>query len=118
MAGIARVLEATIPREPVAGLFSVLRFLRLAARYDPSAVRAVGSPRSAITHRVGVCRFAAQKRAALAAHRSQVNGTGRSARFFRVLLRLPVPVFGLLLGREWFVEPGRTPAARVSRDIL
>jgi hypothetical protein len=35
-----------------------------------------------------------------------------------VLLRLPVPVFGLLLGQEWFVEPGRTPAARVSRDIL
>src|ERR1022692_5283181 len=44
MAGIARVLEATIPREPVAGLFSVLLFLRLAVRYDPSAVRAGGQP--------------------------------------------------------------------------
>jgi LmbE family N-acetylglucosaminyl deacetylase len=114
MAGIARVLEATIPREPVVGLFSVLCFLRLAVRYDPSAVRAVGSPRSAITHRVGVRRFAAQKRAALAAHQSQVNGTGRSARVYRVLFRLPVPVFGLLLGREWFVEPGAAPAARAS----
>src|ERR1035437_516650 len=82
MAGIARVLEATIPREPVVGLFSVLRFLRLAVRYDPSAVRAGGSPRSAVTHRVGVRRFAAQKRAALAAHQSQVNGTGRSARVY------------------------------------
>jgi LmbE family N-acetylglucosaminyl deacetylase len=114
MAGTVRVLEATIPREPVAALFSVLRFLRLAARYDPSAARAAGSPRSAITHRVAVRRFAAQKRAALAAHRSQVGGHGRSARVFRMLLRLPVPVFGLLLGREWFVEPGRAPAARAS----
>jgi LmbE family N-acetylglucosaminyl deacetylase len=118
LAGTARVLEATIPREPVVALFSVLRFLRMAARYDPSEVRTAGSPRSAITHRVGVRRFAAQKRAALAAHQSQLNGTGRSAWAFRVLVRLPVPVFGLLLGREWFVEPGRAPAARVSRDIL
>ena len=47
-----------------------------------------------------------------------MSGTGRSARAFRVLLRLPVPVFGLLLGREWFVEPGQPPAARISRDIL
>ena len=112
------MLEATIPREPVVALFSVLRFLRLAVRYDPSAVRAAGSPRSAITHRVVVRPFAAQKRAALAAHRSQLTGPGRSARAVRVLLRLPVPVFGLLLGREWFVEPGQAPAARVSRDIL
>jgi hypothetical protein len=25
---------------------------------------------------------------------------------FRVLIALPTPIFGLLLGREWFAEPG------------
>jgi len=40
----------------------------------------------------------------------------------RTGLQGAAPVAGaglrLLLGREWFVEPGRTPAARVNRDIL
>jgi hypothetical protein len=33
------------------------------------------------------------------------------------MLALPVPVFGLVLGREWFVEPGAAKTA-VSGDIL
>jgi hypothetical protein len=33
------------------------------------------------------------------------------------MLAMPVPVFGLLLGREWFVEPGAA-ATTVSRDVL
>jgi len=118
MAGAVRVLEATFPREPVVWLFRVLRFLRLAVHCDMPAVRTAGSPWSAITHRVDVRRFAAHKRAALAAHQSQLNGRGRASPVFRALPRLPVPIFGLLLGREWFVEPGRPPATRVSGDIL
>jgi hypothetical protein len=58
-----------------------------------------------------------QKRAALAAHGSQVRGKGRSARMFWVLVRLPVPVFGLLLGREWFTEPG-VEATAASGHVL
>jgi LmbE family N-acetylglucosaminyl deacetylase len=112
-----RVLEATIPRELAATFFRPLRALRLIVRYDPHIVHTVGTPRSAITHRVGVRRFASQKRAALAAHGSQVTGTGRSARMFRVLIRLPTPIFGLLLGREWFAEPGAA-GTTVSGDIL
>lgn len=64
------------------------------------------SPRAAITHRVNVRRYAAQKQAALAAHRSQLSGGGRAARLMRLLSRLPVPVFRILLGYEWFAEPG------------
>lgn len=118
MAGTVRVLEATLPREPIVGLFYVLRFLRLAVRHDPQAIRTGFSPRSAITHRVDVRRFAVQKRAALASHASQLGGSGRSSRAFRVLARLPAPVFGLVLGREYYVEPGLAPATRVSRSIL
>jgi LmbE family N-acetylglucosaminyl deacetylase len=41
-----------------------------------------------VTHRVSVRLPASRKRAALAAHKSQVNGKGRSARVFRVLTAL------------------------------
>ena len=75
------------------------------------------TPRSAITHRVNVCRYARQKQAALAAHLSLIHSWGRSGRLARVMLALPVPVFGLILGREWFAEPGAA-AATVSGDIL
>ena len=68
-----------------------------------------GSPRAATIHRVNVRRHAAQKQAALGAHSSQHSGTGRAARLMRLLTRLPVPVFGVLLGYEWFAEPGGKP---------
>ncbi|MCM2420157.1 PIG-L deacetylase family protein [Streptomyces sp. RKAG293] len=114
-----RVLEATRPREPTHRLFRTLRFLRTPVRYDPEAIRTSYTPRSAITHRINVRPYAAQKRAALAAHRSQVaEGKGRSSALFRLLIRLPVPIFGLLLGREWFAEAGLAPGAGRSGDLL
>ncbi|MDF9814103.1 PIG-L family deacetylase [Streptomyces sp. SPB162] len=97
-----RVLEATRPREPIA---RAARFLRLLG-YDARALRTAYTPSAEITHRFDVRPYARQKRAALAAHRSQVAaGRGRAATLFRLLVRLPVPVFGLLLGTEWFREP-------------
>ena len=62
-------------------------------------------------------RYAAQKQAALAAHRTPAHGKGRSPRLFRIAVALPVPVFGLLAGREWFTEPGAVPGA-VLDDIM
>jgi LmbE family N-acetylglucosaminyl deacetylase len=114
IAGNAGLLEATFPREPVTWLARASRPLRLVARKDGQADRAWGTPRPAITHRVDVRKYARQKRAALAAHKSQAwpASRGRLARVLWVLARLPVPVFGLLLGREWFVEPGTRPGAR------
>jgi hypothetical protein len=76
-------------------------------------MRAGFTPRAVITHRVDVRRFAAQKQAALAAHRTQVYGRGRAARLFRLVIRLPVPLFALVAGREWYAEPG----AKVPRPI-
>jgi LmbE family N-acetylglucosaminyl deacetylase len=104
LAGVPRVLEATMPRDVVARWVKLVRVLRIPLRVDPDAVRTCYTSRAAITHTVDVRRFAARKRAALAAHRSQLSGTGRLAPVMRVLVRLPVPVFGWLLGREWFVE--------------
>src|SRR5258706_15457216 len=39
------------------------------------------------------------------------------ARLARAMLALPVPVFGLFFGREWFVEPGAAPTT-TSGEIL
>jgi len=117
LAGPVRVLEGTAPRETIRRLFAPVRGLRLVVRHDMAAMRAGFTPRSAITHRVDVRRFAAQKQAALAAHRTQVYGRGRAGRLFRLLVRLPVPVFGLVAGREWFTEPG-AESARPIGDVL
>ena len=94
-----------------------MRALGLVVRHDLAAMRAGFTPRAAITHRIDVRRFAAQKQAALAAHRTQVYGRGRAGRLFRLLVRLPVSLFGLVAGWEWFAEPG-AESARPIGDVL
>ena len=115
-AGTPRVLEATVPRELATRAARLLRTARLRPLHAWEDVRGVGTPGAAITHRVDVRRYAARKRGALACHASQLSGKGRSALVFRLLAALPVPVFGLLLGREWFAEPGAAPGR--ARHIL
>jgi LmbE family N-acetylglucosaminyl deacetylase len=115
LAGV-RVVEATVPRELVARFARLLLLLRLVTRHRLDQMREYGMPRSAITHRVDVRRYAAQKRAALAAHRTPVSGGGRSARLFRALIRSPMPVFRVLCGTEWFAEPGGRPGELVAGD--
>ncbi|WUF37330.1 PIG-L family deacetylase [Streptomyces europaeiscabiei] len=109
LAGVEQVLEATIPRDLVARVLKVVDWLRLPFRHDAVAPSTAYSSRSVITHRVNVRKFASQKQRALSAHQSQVNGMGRLAPVMRALIRLPAPLFGLLLGREWFI--GSTDAA-------
>jgi LmbE family N-acetylglucosaminyl deacetylase len=115
LAGV-RVVEATVPRELVARFARLLLLLRLVTRHRLDQMRGYGMPRSAITHRVDVRRYAAQKRAALAAHRTPLSGGGRSARLFRALVRAPIPVFRVLCGTEWFAEPGGRSGELVASD--
>jgi hypothetical protein len=75
-------------------------------RHRLDEMREYGMPQSAITHRIDVRRYAAQKRAALAAHQTPVSGRGRMARLFRALIRSPLPIFRIACGTEWFAEPG------------
>jgi LmbE family N-acetylglucosaminyl deacetylase len=99
-----RLLEATIQRDVVVRMIRLIRALRIPFRYDTDALSRAYSPASAITHRFDVRRFAARKQAALAAHVSDVRGTGRLAPLLRVLVWLPAPVFALVAGREWYVD--------------
>ena len=105
LAGV-RVVEATVPRELAARAARLLLVLRLVTRHRLDEMREYGMPRSAITHQLDVRQHAAQKRAALAEHRTQTSGSGRGARLFRLLTRLPLPVFRAVCGTEWFAEPG------------
>ncbi|WP_055535668.1 PIG-L deacetylase family protein [Streptomyces graminilatus] len=117
-AGVRRVLEATIPRDVVARVLKLVDWLRLPVRHDAVTPGTAYSVRSGITHRVNVRGFARQKQTALAAHRSQLNGTGRLAPVMRVLVRLPAPLFGLLLGREWFIDTSQAAPSGVAGDIF
>jgi hypothetical protein len=118
LAGVAAVLEATLPREVVERLVRLARALRLPLPFETTALGAVYCSGAAITHRIDVRRFAWQKQAALACHRSVVGGRGGLAPVMRVLVRLPVPVFGLLLGREWFVEAATAPVTKPGTAIF
>jgi LmbE family N-acetylglucosaminyl deacetylase len=113
-----RVLEATLPRELLTVLFGRLGLLRFAVRYQEAEIRDAYTPRMAITHRITVRRYARQKQAALAAHGSLQQAGGRTARLARVMVVLPTPVFGLLFGREWFVEPGHADATAATGQVL
>ncbi|ONH24179.1 PIG-L deacetylase family protein [Pseudofrankia asymbiotica] len=118
LAGGVRVLEATLPRETVQRL---VRVGRLGAVFRPSAppgqaaaaepAPPMFTPRREIAYRVDVRRYTRQKRASLAAHASQLAGPRAPARLRRYATRLPVPLFALLGGREYFNDPSATPAA-------
>ncbi len=108
LAGTPRLLEATVDRD------LLLRGLRLAGlvyrfppEFDRAAFERAYTPGAQITHRLSVRRHAAAKRASMAAHVSQTGG-GESERTLAALLRIPGPIFGWVLGTEWYVrrDPG------------
>lgn len=108
-AGTRLVLEATIDRrlirrlvrlvEAVPGVLPQVRSADYATAY---------SAPEAITHRVDVRAYAEQKRLALRAHASQATADS-GQRTLGLLLKLPPWLFRRFLGREWYVEHGRTP---------
>jgi LmbE family N-acetylglucosaminyl deacetylase len=65
----------------------------------------MGTPEAELTLEVDVTSFVAHKRAAIAAHRSQVSDSS----FF---VQMPDDLFVQAFGREWFVEHGAEPGVR------
>lgn len=115
LAATPLVLQATVDRD------RLTRALRLLRRVyplpiDPATFVAAYTPRCAITHRIDVRRFAAQKRLSMSAHATQATG-GDTMRTLAALLRLPRFLFRLVLGTEWYVQPGLPPGS-VLRDPL
>lgn len=115
LAGVARVLDATLPRELLQGLTAPARWLG----YDGGAIRNGYTARADITHRIDVGSFAAQRMQALSEHQSVLEGRGRFARIGRALLHLPKPLRNQLFRWEWFSEEGaRRPASGPLDDIF
>lgn len=118
LAGTPVLLEATVDRTL---LLRAVRWLRLVPGLpaDFTAARLAGAyvPRERLTHRIDVRRHVGAKRAAMAAHASQASGGG-TARTLAVFLRLPRPLFRLVFGREWFVQPGRPAGGPLIGDIF
>jgi LmbE family N-acetylglucosaminyl deacetylase len=116
IAGTPLVLEATIDRARIDRVVRVLRRLATIIPMPdlPDTARAF-TARADLTHEVDVRRHLAAKRTALAAHGSQ---TGGGPRTLTLLLRLPRPLAGAVLGREWFREVGRAPGSPLQDDIF
>ncbi len=119
LAGTPRLLEATAPRDSICRAINLIsRVHRFPPEFDPSAFQRSFSPRSAITHRIPVARFARAKRAAMRAHASQASTDDGRDRTLAAFLRIPRPVYDVVFSREWFVDPAAPPGAPIARDIF
>lgn len=118
LAGTSLVLQATIDRDLVRRL---VRLVELVPGVLP-AVRAsqfdtAYTARDDITHAIDVRRYAEAKRQAMKAHASQASTDRGGSRTLALLLALPPWLFARVLGREWFVEHGRSPGHQLD-DLL
>jgi LmbE family N-acetylglucosaminyl deacetylase len=112
LAGTPVVLEATVPGRLFRGVLLALRVVGHALGSSaPLGTRQVFADPGRITHRVRVTGSLRAKRAAMSAHGSQRRAEGQT-RVMDYFLRLPLPVFGLVFGHEWFVEQGRAPTTK------
>jgi LmbE family N-acetylglucosaminyl deacetylase len=112
LAGTEVVLEATVPARLFRTVLLVLRlFGHALGSSAPLGTRHVFADPGRITHRVRVTSDLRAKRAAMAAHGSQSRADGQT-RVMELFLRLPLPVFGMVFGHEWFVEQGRHSASK------
>ncbi|HEX7095615.1 MAG TPA: GlcNAc-PI de-N-acetylase, partial [Acidimicrobiales bacterium] len=101
LAGVPRVFESTMNREYLRRVFAELPNVGddqpRADEFDDS----FGSPESVITHAIDVTDFLERKRAAMAAHASQIPPDS----FF---LTIPPDAFRLGFGVEWYIERNAT----------
>jgi LmbE family N-acetylglucosaminyl deacetylase len=118
LAGTRSVLEATVDRTALQrALRLVHRLPGIPGDFAPGRFDHAYTARANLTHRVDVRRYAAAKRASMAAHVSQA-GSDEGTRTLAVLLRLPMWLFRFALGREWYVERGRVPGRLLLDDVF
>lgn len=104
IAGIDRVYETTMEREHMVEVFRAMVEAGV-TEFEPDEAPAeeqFGKPSAQITTRVDVSEFLEQKRAAMAAHRSQIAETS----FF---LALSPELFHRAWSTEWYIRRGAPP---------
>lgn len=113
-----RVLWATVPRDLICRAIDVVATVyRFPPEFDRSSFDRAFSSSSEITHRFDVRRFAGAKRASMRAHASQAADTGGGDRTLGMLVRIPRPMYDLVFGREWFVDP-TAPAGTTQTNLF
>lgn len=117
LAGTPVVLQATVPRDLLLrGIRLATKVYRFPPEFDPTSFERAFSPRSAITHRIDVRRYADAKRASMRAHASQAAG-GTGDRTLAAFVRMPRLLFRQVFGHEWFIQPGPVPT-RPHTDVF
>jgi len=110
IAGTRRVFEATVPRDLLlCGIRLAATVYRFPPEFDPASFERAFTASADITHRVDVRRYADAKRASMVAHASQASADDGD-RTLAAFLRIPMPLYRRVFGREWYVER-RTPGA-------
>jgi LmbE family N-acetylglucosaminyl deacetylase len=107
LAGVDRIFESTINRTAILRSMGELDDVTedaAARRAEIEADKSFGTEESLITHAVDVQQHIAQKRAAMAAHASQIPADS----FF---LGMPDDAFARAFGTEWYIEHGQTRSA-------
>jgi LmbE family N-acetylglucosaminyl deacetylase len=119
LAQTPRVLQATVPRDTICRAIALAgKVYRFPAAFDPTTFDRAFSPQADITHRVNVIRYASAKRASMRAHASQASADRGADRTLAAFLRIPRPLYDVVFGREWFVDPAHPAGAPVSRDVF
>ena len=119
LAKTPRVLEATVPRDTIRRAVALAgRVYRFPEAFDPTTFERAFSPRADITHRVNVIRYASAKRASMRAHASQATADSGGDRTLAAFLRIPRPLYNVIFGREWFVDPAHPPGAPIAHDVF
>ena len=119
LAATPRLLEATVPRDAICRAIDLAaKVYRFPPEFDRSSFDRAFSARSEITHRVNVRRQIAAKRASMRAHASQASADGGADRTLAALLRIPRPLYDLVFGREWFIDPAARPGDPVRHDVF
>jgi LmbE family N-acetylglucosaminyl deacetylase len=109
LAGTPKRFEATFNRDLMVRLMEAARDAEADLEFDPNGPaddgNPFGTPEAEIHLAVDVTAYLDRKRAALAAHASQVTDVG-------MMLAMPPPVFAATFGTEWYIEPGATGGLR------
>jgi len=112
LAGTARVYEGTVDRDYVQDLLDRAAELGMTTAPDlPPDPESFGSPAEVVTTVVDVRDHLDAKRAAMAAHASQIAETS----FF---LGMPPDAFVAVWGQEWYIRQGARPGAERETSLF
>jgi len=119
LAKTPRVLHATVPRDTICRAVALVgKVYRFPAAFDPTTFDRAFTAQSDITHRINVIRYTSAKRASMRAHASQASADSGADRTLAAFLRIPRPLYDVVFGREWFVDPAHPPGAPIARDVF